>query len=128
MDTFYLKYIKYKSKYINLKNKFQQQDLYGGAEQNLVFNSVTGFIGYKDLAIGNPKKIGNKENILSMVDKSSALTFSYNTLTKNFEVETSGEYKGTILTIIIQKFIIYKHLIHPKIPKFTPPFLEKNNN
>jgi hypothetical protein len=103
MNTFYLKYQKYKSKYVNLKYKYLQQDLqqdlYGGAEKNLVFNSVTGLIGYDDLAIGKPKNIGNKENILSLVDKSIALKFSYNTLTKNFEVETPDEYKGRVLTM-----------------------------
>lgn len=78
MNTFYLKYQKYKSKYINLKYKYLQQDQQGGAEQNLVFNSETGLIGYNDLAIGNPKKISNKVNILSMVDKNIALKFSYN--------------------------------------------------
>lgn len=94
MNTYYLKYQKYKSKYINLK--YLQQ---GGAEQNLVYNHESQLIENNDLAIGNPKEISNKKNILSMVDKSDALKFSYDTLTKNFKVETPGEYKGTILTM-----------------------------
>jgi hypothetical protein len=94
MNTYYLKYQKYKNKYINLK--YLQQ---GGAEQNLVYNRVSQLIENNNLAIGNPKQISNKKNILSMVDKSDALKFSYDTLTKNFTVETPGEYKGTILTM-----------------------------
>lgn len=94
MNTYYLKYQKYKNKYINLK--YLQQ---GGAEQNLVYNRVSKLIENNDLAIGNPKQISNKINILSMVDKSDALEFSYDTLTKKFKVETPGKYKGTILTM-----------------------------
>jgi len=94
MNTYYLKYQKYKNKYINLK--YLQQ---GGTEQNLVYNRVSKLIENNDLAIGNPKQISDKKNILSMVDKSDALEFSYDTLTKNFTVETPGEYKGTILTM-----------------------------
>jgi hypothetical protein len=94
MNTYYLKYQKYKNKYINLK--YLQQ---GGTEQNLVYNHITQLIENNDLAIGNPKQISNKKNILSMVDKSDALKFSYDTLTKNFKVETPGDYKETILTM-----------------------------
>lgn len=94
MNTYYLKYQKYKNKYINLK--YLQQ---GGAEQNLVYNRESQLIENNDLAIGNPKQISNKKNILSMVDKYDALKFSYDTLTKNFKVETPGEFQGTILTM-----------------------------
>jgi hypothetical protein len=88
------KYIKYKNKYINL-----QKTQHAGAENKLEFNSKTRFIEFNDLAIGNPQNTSDKINVLSMVDKASALYFLYNKLTKNFEVETLGEYKGHFLTM-----------------------------
>jgi len=106
MNTYSLKYQKYKSKYINLKYTYLHQDQQGGAEQNLVFNQMNNLIECNDLAIGNPKSIMMEDskktiikNVLSMVNKLSALRFSYDKLTNNFTVISPGDYYNTVLTM-----------------------------
>lgn len=93
-NKFYKKYIKYKNKYL--------QQLGAGKEQNLVFNPDTKLIEANDLAIGNPQTVtkydNTIQNMLSMVDKSSALQFSYNKETKHFEV-ISDVYPNMALSL-----------------------------
>jgi endonuclease/exonuclease/phosphatase family metal-dependent hydrolase len=94
-NKFYKKYIKYKNKYL--------QQLGAGKEQNLVFNPDTKLIEANDLAIGNPQTVtkydNTIQNMLSMVDKSSALQFSYNKETKHFEV-ISDVYPNMALSLV----------------------------